>query len=106
MSQQWRTVGTTGSVLTGTRFEPQTYRSTGECVTAQPTGQYCEMCICGNGSYSMEKNNNQALVPNVYKTQTHLQTLCLHLFLPLIQHHLQYAYYCYRGTFFYQVSID
>ena len=38
--------------------------------------KHCELYICGN--YSIEKNNNEALVPNVFKTQTHLQTPCLH----------------------------
>ena len=37
MLQRWRAVGNTVSVLTGPRFEPQTYRSRDECVTAQPT---------------------------------------------------------------------
>ena len=48
----------------------------------------------------MEKNNNKALVPNACKTQTHLQTPCLHLSLTLLQYHLHYAYYRYRATFF------
>ena len=49
----------------------------------------------------MEKNNHKTLILNAYKMQTHLQTPCLHLslFLPLLQHHLQYAYYRYRATF-------
>ena len=53
--------------------------------------------LCGN--YSMEKNNNKVLVPNAYKTQIHLQTLCLHLSLLLLQHHLQCAYYRNCATF-------
>ena len=43
--------------------------------------------------------DNKALVPNAYQTQTHLQTPCLHLYLPLLQLHLQYAYCRFRATF-------
>ena len=39
MPQRWRVVGNTVSDLTGPRFEPQTYRSTDECVTARPPGR-------------------------------------------------------------------
>ena len=37
MSQRWRGVGNIVSDLIGQRFEPQTYRSKDERVTAQPT---------------------------------------------------------------------
>ena len=38
MPQKWQAIGNTVSDLTGPRFEPQTSRSRGERVTAQPTG--------------------------------------------------------------------
>ena len=39
MLQRWRTVGNTVSDLTSQRFEPQTFRSKDERVTARPTGR-------------------------------------------------------------------
>ena len=39
MSQQWQAIGNTVSDLTDPRFEPQTYRSREERVTARPTGR-------------------------------------------------------------------
>ena len=36
MLQRWRAAGNTVSDLTGPRFEPQTSRSTDECITAWP----------------------------------------------------------------------
>ena len=39
MLQRWRVVGNTVSDLTGPKFEPQTYRSRNERVTARPTGR-------------------------------------------------------------------
>ena len=39
MLQQWLAVGYTVLDLTDPRFEPQTYRSRDECVTARPTGR-------------------------------------------------------------------
>ena len=44
MSQRWRAVGNTVSDLTGLRFEPQTFRSRDERVTARPTGRYALNC--------------------------------------------------------------
>ena len=38
--------------------------------------------------------------------QVHFQTSCLNLHLPLMQRHLQYAFYRYRLTFFTKLSID
>ena len=40
MLQRWRAVGYTVSDLTGPRFEPLTYRSRDERVTARPTGRF------------------------------------------------------------------
>ena len=53
----------------------------------------------------LKNNNIKALVPNAYKTQTHWQTPCLHLSLPLLQYHLQYRYYRYRATFLTRSSL-
>ena len=39
MSQRWRATGNTVYDLTGPRFEPQTFRSRDERVTARPTGR-------------------------------------------------------------------
>ena len=40
MLQRWRAVGNTVSDLTGRRFEPQTFRSRDERVTARPTCRF------------------------------------------------------------------
>ena len=40
MLQRWQAVGNSVSDLTGLSFEPQTYRSRDERVTARPTGRY------------------------------------------------------------------
>ena len=40
MSQQWRAISNTLSDLTGPRYEPQTFRSRDERVTARPVGRY------------------------------------------------------------------
>ena len=39
-SQRWRAIGNNVSDLTGPRFEPPTYRSIEERVTARPTGRF------------------------------------------------------------------
>ena len=39
MLQRYQAVGNTASDLTGPRFEPQTFRSRDERVTARPTGK-------------------------------------------------------------------
>ena len=40
MLQRWRAVGNTVSNLVGPRFEPQTFHSRNERVTARPSGRY------------------------------------------------------------------
>ena len=38
--QRWRAISNTVQDLTGPRFEPLTFRSRDECVTARPTGRF------------------------------------------------------------------
>ena len=50
MLQRWRTIGSTVSDLTGTRFEPHTSRSIEERVTVQPTGWFYTQSILKNNA--------------------------------------------------------